>query len=276
MPIFHAIVLGLVQGFTEFLPVSSSGHLELVPWLFGWDDFDDESVQTTFDVALHLGTLIAVLGYFWSDVANYVREGSKVLVAPRRPMSADGRLAWLLLLATLPAAVIGAVFEDTIDQRLGTPVIIALSLIGFGILLAISDRAVGFRKLDRFGVRDAVIVGSAQALALNPGTSRSGITMSAARFLHFDRDAAVRMSFLMSLPVIAGAVLFKAIGATVEGIPDDLVVPMIVGVVTAALSGWVAVWGTIKIVQTHSLMPFVWYRIALGVFILLLLATGLR
>jgi undecaprenyl-diphosphatase len=276
MPIIHAIVLGLVQGFTEFLPVSSSGHLELVPWLFGWNDFDDESVQTTFDVALHLGTLVAVLGYFWRDVVVYVREGAKVLVAPRRGVSPEGRLAWLLLLATMPAALVGVVFGDTIDEQLGTPGIIAVSLIGFGILLAIADRALGFRKIEQFGVSDSVIVGVSQALALNPGTSRSGITMSAARFLHFDRDAAVRISFLMSLPVIAGAVLFTAYGAIQDGVPEDLVVPMIVGTITSGIAGWIAVWGTLRLVQTHSLMPFVWYRIGLGVFVLLCMASGFR
>jgi undecaprenyl-diphosphatase len=130
--------------------------------------------------------------------------------------------------------------------------------------------------MDDFDIRDALTVGAAQALALNPGTSRSGITMSAARFGGFDRDAAVRISFLMSLPVIAGAVLYTSFGAARDGIPDELIGPMIVGVITSAIAGWIAVWGTLRLVRTHSLMPFVWYRIGLGIVVLAIAATGLR
>jgi undecaprenyl-diphosphatase len=182
----------------------------------------------------------------------------------------------MLLLATVPAAAVGAVFEGTIDERLGTPGIIAVSLIVFGVLLGWADRSTGERKIEGFGPRDALITGAAQTLALNPGTSRSGITVTAGRFLGFDRDAAVRISFLMSLPVIAGAVLFKTFGAIKDGIPEDLIVPMIVGIVTSGIAGWLAVWGTLRLVRNHSLMLFVWYRIILGVVILLVMATGLR
>jgi undecaprenyl-diphosphatase len=276
MPIFHAIVLGLVQGLTEFLPISSSGHLLIVPWLLDWNDFDEESVKKTFDVALHLGTFVAVLGYFWRDVTVYVRDGTKLLFTRGRTTTPEGRLAWMLLLATVPAAAVGAVFEGTIDDRLGTPGIIAVSLIAFGILLGWADRSTGQRKIEGFGPRDALITGAAQTLALNPGTSRSGITVTAGRFLGFDRDAAVRISFLMSLPVIAGAVLFKTFGAIKDGIPEDLIVPMIVGIITSGIAGWFAVWGTLRLVRNHSLMLFVWYRIILGVVILLVMATGLR
>lgn len=276
MPIFHAIVLGLVQGLTEFLPISSSGHLLLVPWVAGWDDFDSESVKKSFDVALHFGTLVAVVAYFRRDLVVYVREGARAVVHPRRPASSEGRLAWLLLLATVPAAAVGAVFEDSIDRVAGTPTVIALSLIGFGLLMAWADRSTGRRTLGDFGTRDALIVGGAQALALNPGTSRSGITMTAGRFIDFDRDAAVRISFLMSIPVIAGAFVFKVGGLALDGIPSDLIVPMIVGTVTAGLSGWLAVWGTIRLVRTHSLMPFVVYRVVVGVAVLIVVAAGWR
>lgn len=276
MPLIHAVILGLVQGFTEFLPISSSGHLLLVPWLFGWNDFDDESVQKTFDVALHLGTFVAVLAYFWRDVTKYVHDGVLLVVRRDRPTTPEGRLAWLFVLATIPAVAVGAVFEGTIDDRLGTPGIIAVSLIVFGIALAIADRMPQRKKVDDLDVRDALIVGGAQTLALNPGTSRSGITMTAARAIGFDRDAAVRISFLMSLPVIAGAVVFKLGGLVADGIPEGLLVPMIVGIITSAISGWIAVWGTLAIVRTHSMMPFVIYRITLGVAILVIMATGVR
>jgi undecaprenyl-diphosphatase len=275
VPIYEAIILGIVQGLSEFLPISSSGHLLLVPWLAGWEELDP-SVKKSFDVALHFGTLVAVVGYFWRDVSTYVVEGTKLVFARKIPPTPEGKLAWLFVLATLPAAAVGALFEDQIDSRLGTPTIIGVSLIGFGILLAIADRTLGRRKVDDFRAKDALLVGAAQALALNPGTSRSGITMTAGRFLGFDRDAAVRISFVMSIPVIFGAVVFKFGGMVADGVPDDLLVPMIVGVVTSGLSGWLAVWGTIRIVRTRSFMPFVIYRIVLGVVVLIVVATGLR
>jgi undecaprenyl-diphosphatase len=275
VPIYEAIILGIVQGLSEFLPISSSGHLLLVPWLAGWEELDP-SVKKSFDVALHLGTLVAVVGYFWRDVSTYVVEGTKLVFARKVPPTTEGKLAWLFVLATLPAAAVGALFEDQIDSRLGTPTIIGVSLIGFGILLAVADRTLGRRKVDDFRAKDALLVGAAQALALNPGTSRSGITMTAGRFLGFDRDAAVRISFVMSIPVIFGAVVFKFGGMVADGVPDDLLVPMIVGVVTSGLSGLLAVWGTIRIVRTRSFMPFVIYRIVLGVVVLIVVATGLR
>ena len=275
MPIYQAIILGVVQGLTEFLPISSSGHLLLVPWLAGWDELDP-SVKKSFDVALHLGTLVAVVGYFRHDVSTYVVEGTRLLWRRERPVDPNGRLAWLFVLATLPAAAVGALFEEQIDSRLGTPTIIAVSLIVFGLLLAWADRSLGRRKVDGFGVRDALSVGAAQALALNPGTSRSGITMTAGRFMGFDRDAAVRISFVMSIPVIFGAVVFKLGGLVADGVPDGLLVPMIVGIVTSGLAGWLAVWGTIRLVRTRSFMPFVVYRVVLGVVVLVVVAAGWR
>ena len=275
MPIYQAIILGIVQGLSEFLPISSSGHLLLVPWLAGWDELDP-SIKKSFDVALHLGTLVAVVGYFWRDVSTYVVEGTKLVFARKVPPTTDGKLAWLFVLATLPAAAVGALFEDQIDTRLGTPTIIGVSLIGFGILLAVADRSLGRREVDEFRAKDALLVGAAQALALNPGTSRSGITMTAGRFLGFDRDAAVRISFVMSIPVIFGAVVFKFAGLIADGVPDGLLVPMIVGIVTSALAGLLAVWGTLRIVRARSFMPFVIYRIALGVVVLVVVATGAR
>ena len=276
MPILHAIVLGLVQGFSEFLPISSSGHLLLVPWLFGWNDFDDESVKKTFDVALHLGTFVAVLGYFRHEVITYIREGTKLVFSRKKPTTVEGRLAWFFVLATVPAAAIGALFEDVIDDALGTPLIIAISLIVFGVLLGWADRIAGKRELEDFKAPDALKVGLAQALALNPGTSRSGITITAARAIGFDRDSAARISFVMSLPVIAGAVLVKTYGVVTDGIPSDLYIPMAVGIVTSGLSGLLAVWGTLRLIRTRSFMPFVVYRIAAGVFVLALIATGVR
>ncbi|MEO5900114.1 MAG: undecaprenyl-diphosphate phosphatase [Ilumatobacteraceae bacterium] len=276
MPIIHAIVLGLVQGLSEFLPISSSGHLILVPWLFGWHDFNDNSVQKAFDVALHIGTLVAVVGYFWRDLVVYIREGLQLVLHRDRPPTMEGRLAWLLLLSSVPAALVGAVFESTIDDRLGKPVIIAISLIVFGLLLGWADRKRGDRTLDEFDRRDAIGVGAAQILSLNPGTSRSGITITAGRYLGLTRDAAARASFLMAIPVTAGAVVFKMAKLVKDGIPDGLGVPMIVGIITSGISGALAVWGTIRFVRSHSFRPFVIYRVFAGVAVLIVAATHWR
>ncbi len=276
VPIIHAVILGLVQGLSEFLPISSSGHLLLVPWLFDWHDFDNAAIEKAFDVALHLGTLVAVVGYFRRDLVVYVREGLRLLVRRERPANAEGRLAWLLVVSSIPAAIAGALFEKTIDNRLGTPGLIAASLIVFGVLLAVADRRAGQRSLVDYQGDDALKIGAAQVLALNPGTSRSGITMTAARFLGFSRDAAARASFLMAIPVTAGAVAYKLLKLARDGIPAGLGVPMIVGIITAGLSGWAAVWGTLRLIRTRSFMPFVIYRCALGVVVLVVLAAGWR
>jgi undecaprenyl-diphosphatase len=280
VPILHAIVLGLVQGLSEFLPISSSGHLILVPWLLGWNDFAGyegaESIEKAFDVSLHIGTLIAVAAYFRRELAVYIREGVLMVVRRDRPRTVEGRIAWLLLLATVPAAIVGAVFEQQIDEHLGEPWIIGVSMIVFGLLLWWADQQKGDRPLDDLSTADAVKVGAAQALALNPGTSRSGITITAARWVGFDRDSAARLSFLMSVPVIAGAVLFKAVKLANDGIPDGLVWPMIVGIVTSAIAGWFAVWGTLKLLRTQTFLPFVIYRVLLGVAVLGIAASSWR
>jgi undecaprenyl-diphosphatase len=276
VPILHAIVLGLVQGLSEFLPISSSGHLLLVPWLFGWHDFSSLSVEKAFDVSLHMGTLVAALLYFRRDVTAYVREGVRLVVKRERPANAEGRLAWLLVLSALPGAAVGALFEKSIDEKLGKPALIAVSLIVFGLLLAYIDRRVGERKIEQYTKRDAIIVGAAQVLALNPGTSRSGITMTAGRFLGFNRDTAARVSFLMSLPITGGAVAYKGLKLLKDGVPSGLGVAMAVGVLTSGLAGWIAVWGTLKWVRTRSFTPFVVYRLALGVTVLVIVAAGWR
>ena len=276
MPIFHAFVLGLVQGLTEFLPISSSGHLILVPWLFGWHDFDDTSVQKAFDVALHIGTLVAMIAYFRRDLVVYVREGAKAAVHRDRPASRDGRLAWLLLLSSVPAAVVGAALSGPIEDHLGTPVIIAFSLIVGGLLLGWADRLAGRRRLDDYSTRDAVTIGAAQVLALNPGTSRSGITITAGRYVGLDRDAAARASFLMAVPVTAGAIVFEMAKLLKDGIPEGLGWPMIVGIITSGISGLVAVWGLLRFVRTHSFRPFVIYRVVAGIVVLAVAASSWR
>jgi undecaprenyl-diphosphatase len=273
LPIYHAIILGIVQGLTEFLPISSSGHLIIVPWLFHWNDFENNSVEKAFDVALHIGTLVAVVAYFWRDLTIYVRDGVRAAAHRHEPASQEGRMAWLLVLSSIPAFIVGGLFGDTIDEKLGSIPLIALSLIAFGLLLGwVDTNAKAVRTVGELRRADALKLGAAQVLALNPGTSRSGITITAGRGLSFTRDSAARISFLMAIPVTAGAIVFEMTKLISDGIPDGLLVPMIVGVITSGLFGWLAVWGTIKYVRTHTFTPFVVYRVALGVLLLIIYA----
>jgi undecaprenyl-diphosphatase len=276
MPLIQAIILGIVQGLTEFLPISSSGHLLLLPWGLGWEELESASLKKSFDVALHLGTLIAVIGYFRRDLFRYAVAGTGCLVQRRRPVQTDERLAGLLVVATIPAVLVGLVLESFIEEALGSPVVIAVSLIGFGLLLWWADRSTGVRPVEELRLRDALLVGMAQTLALNPGTSRSGITMTAARRAGFGRDAAARISFLMSVPITAGAVTYKLAQLMREGVPEGFLEPMIWGILTSAVAGWLAVWGTIRLVRTHTFAVFVVYRIALGSLVLVVLAAGWR
>ncbi len=277
MPILHAIILGIVQGLSEFLPISSSGHLIIVPWLFGWNDFANSvAAEKAFDTALHLGTLIAVLFYLRRELQLYVRDGVLAIFVPSKRASVHGRLAWFFVISSLPAAIAGGIGDAWITERLGTPWLIACSLIIFGVILLWADRLVGLRVVESFTVRDAVTVGVAQILALNPGTSRSGITITAARRQGFSRDAAARVSFLMGVPVIAGAVTYKLIKLAADGMPNGLMVPMVVGIVASGISGWFAMWGMIRLLRTRSFAPFVVYRVVVGLAILGLAASNLR
>jgi undecaprenyl-diphosphatase len=272
----HAIVLGLTQGLTEFLPVSSSGHLLIVPWLFGWKDFDDSTAglasEKAFDVALHIGTFVAALAYFRKDLIVYIRDGVKAVINRKVPPTLEGKLAWLLVVSSLPAALIGAVLEKKIDEKLGKIPLIAVSLILFGLILGWADRLRGKRKLEEYTMRDALIIGAAQILALNPGTSRSGITITAGRAVGFNRDAAARASFLMALPVTGGAISYKMLKLAQDGIPAGLKGAMVLGIITAGISGWLAVWGTLKLVRTRSFTPFVVYRVLAGLAVLTIYA----
>ena len=280
MPILHAIILGLVQGFSEFLPISSSGHLALVPWLFGWNDFADvtngASIEKAFDTALHLGTLVAVLFYLRAELIGYVREGIRIVVSPQRANRQMGKRAWLFVASAIPAGIAGAIGQQWITDKLGTPVLIAVSLVFFGLLLLWADRQQGTRDVDTFTRKDALLIGLAQVLALNPGTSRSGITITAARKFGFSRDAAARVSFLMSVPVIGGAVLFSLVKLVRDGIPDGLIAPMIAGIIAAGVSGWVAMWGMIRILRTRNFNMFVMYRVAVGFGVLSIAASSWR
>jgi undecaprenyl-diphosphatase len=270
--ILHAIILGITQGLSEYLPISSSGHLVLVPWLFGWDDFaGNDSLEKTFDVALHLGTLVGAVAYFRHDIVRLSRA------AFTRPRSSDGRLGWLVLLSAVPAAITGALLADTIERNTDRIWMIGVMMILGALLLALADGTRGKRTIDEVSLSDALIIGTAQALALQPGVSRSGVTITAGRFVGLSRDGAARFAFLMSLPVTSGALLFKWIDVQGEGgIPPGFGPPFVWGIIASGVTGYVAVWGTLKIIRTHSFLPFVVYRIVLGVLVLGLVATTFR
>jgi undecaprenyl-diphosphatase len=277
LPILHAIVLGIVQGLTEFLPISSSGHLILVPELFDWTELTRRpSLNKSFDVALHVGTFVGAGWYFRHDLARYIAAAWRSLRA-RAVRTVDERVAWLLLISAIPGAIVGAALEGVIEDHLGQPVLIGVMLIVFAVVLYLADQLPGTRHQDGFRLRDALLMGGAQAVALQPGVSRSGITISMGRWLSFDRTAATRLSFLMSLPIIFGAGLFEGFEVMRDGgIPDNYVAPFLWGMLAAAISSFVVIALLLKFLQTHTFTPFVIYRIVAGAAIILIFATGLR
>jgi undecaprenyl-diphosphatase len=270
--ILHAIVLGIVQGLAEYLPISSSGHLILVPWLFGWDDFaGDESLRNAFDVALHLGTLVGAVAYFRSDVSRLARA------AIARPARKDRQLAWLIVLSAVPAAISGALLADIIEANTDHVWLVAVMLIVGALGLAWADGVLGRRTIDEVSTRDAAVMGLGQALALQPGVSRSGVTMTLGRYMGLGREAAVRFAFLMSLPITAAALVYKAVDVTAEGgVPADARAAFLWGVASSAVTGYIAVWGILRLVATRSFASFVLYRLVLGLAVLVLVATPSR
>jgi undecaprenyl-diphosphatase len=274
---WQALVLGLVQGATELLPISSSGHLILVPWAADWTYLQqDDEFNQTFDVALHLGTLVAVVAYFWRDlgrlIAAWVRSVHRRSIA-----TGDERLAWFIAVATIPAAFVGAVGENFIAGRLGEPWQIAILLAVFGVVLWVADRRPARRPMETLTLRDAVLMGTAQAAALAPGVSRSGITISAGRFLGLDRDAAARMSFLLLVPTTLGAILWKGTTDVLFGdLPAGWEGPFVVGVLAAAASGFVAIVFLLGFVRRYTYAPFVVYRLIVAAIVLLVIAAAWR
>jgi len=274
---WQALALGVVQGFTELLPISSSGHLILVPWLGGWTYLEThEDFNQTFDVALHLGTLVAVVAYFRHDVVRLVRAWLGTL-ARRAIETDDERVAWFVAVATVPAAVIGAAGEDAISEHLGEPWQIAIFLALFAGVLWLADRRPARREMRDLGLGTALAVGFAQSLALMPGVSRSGITISMARLLGLDRDSAARVSFLLLIPIVFGASLLKGLKDVVFGdLPPGSTGPFVVGVIAAAVSGLVAIEALLGYVRRHDYSAFVAYRLVAAAAVLLLIATGVR
>jgi undecaprenyl-diphosphatase len=270
MTIFQAIVFGAVQGFTEFLPISSTAHLILLPWFLGWPD-----PGLSFDVALHLGTLVALLLYFRADWIALTVSALGILRG--RTQSPDARMAMLIVAATIPAAAAGVVFESRVEDTLRTPQLIGVTLIVLALVLVAAE-IVGRRKknLDEISWADAITVGIAQAIAIIPGVSRSGSTITAGLFLSMKRDAAARFSFYLSAPIIAGAVGKKMADILASGLGLEQLTPFIVGIVSSGMVGYLAIAFLMRYLQTHNTGLFVFYRIALGIVVLLAFSSGFR
>jgi undecaprenyl-diphosphatase len=272
----EALLLGIVQGLTEFLPISSSGHLIIVPWLQDYTFLiDHPHFNKTFDVALHAGTLVAAIAYFRHEVVSLTRAFLGA-VRERSIATPIQRLSVAIAVGTVPAVIFGGLGSSFIEDHLGEPWMIAIQLIVFGALLLYADRLPQRKSLEESSIKDGLYIGLAQVLALAPGTSRSGITITAARYLGLDRDAAARFSFLLLIPIVAGATVFKAASAIHEGLPPGVGGPIIVGTIAAAVSGYLAIAFLLRLVRTTSYAPFVYYRFAAGAAILLIIATGLR
>jgi undecaprenyl-diphosphatase len=268
MPIYQAVVLAIVQGLTEFLPVSSSAHLALAPWLLGWDD-----QGLTFDIALHLGTLLAVLIYFFRDWLQVIAQAFGIDYTPDRELRLNRSMLWLLVIGTIPVGIAGLLLEKFIEETIRTNhLVIGTMLVAIGLLMWYADRTSRRnRSIGNVKLPDAVVIGVAQALAIVPGTSRSGITITAGLLRDLDRHSAARFSFLLSTPAI-GAAAAKASYDLYKhgGIPADQRGVFAAGVTVSAVVGCAVIALFLRFLRTNSLMPFIWYRIGFGIIVIAL------
>jgi len=258
---WQALILGVVQGLTEFLPISSSAHLIFFPEVLGWPH-----MGRSFDVALHVGTLLALLIYFRAELARYVPAAISSLSQWHIGKDRDRRMVWMILASCLPAFAVGAFFDDFIEARMDTVPVMASLLIIFALVMLIADRGRALeRNLESIGWIDVLVIGFCQALALFPGVSRSGITMTAGMFRKLTREAAARFSFLMSIPAIAGAAAYEGLGLLRHPIQEPgAALYFGVGVLTSFISGFLCIAFLLRFLRTHTFWGFVVYRVALG------------
>ena len=263
---FQAILLGIIQGVTEFLPISSTAHLILAPWIFGWDD-----PGLAFDVVLHLGTLTGIIAFFRRDFYSMVMGMFSTRTAGNAIAGIEGRLGWYIIIGTIPAGLAGLFLKDQIETVLRSPRIIAVSLIVFGLILLWAE-AVGRKKrrMDHLNIIDAIVIGCAQAVALIPGVSRSGITITAGLFRNLERATAARFAFLLSTPVIMAGGLLSAVDVYKEGLPQDMFWPFVAGFAASAVSGFIAIKYLLLFLSKRKVNVFVYYRIVVGILILLM------
>ncbi|MFZ2189778.1 MAG: undecaprenyl-diphosphate phosphatase [Candidatus Magasanikiibacteriota bacterium] len=266
MNVFQAIVLGFIQGLTEFLPVSSSGHLIFLPEFFGWAD-----QGLGFDTMLHLGSLIAVVIYFRIKLWKII----KAFFSRKAELKSDRKLAWLIILSIIPAGLAGIFFNSWIETSLRGANLVAFGMIFWGIMLWLADtyakKQESKKTLEQTSWKNALVIGFAQAIALIPGTSRSGITMTAGLFSKFDKKSAAEFSFLMSVPIIFLAGAKQILDLAEIGLGDISLSILVVGFLSAAFSGFLAIWGLMKLIQKYSFTPFVVYRLLVGILILIFL-----
>jgi len=274
---WQAFTLGVVQGATELLPISSSGHLILVPWLFDWHYLEThDTFNKTFDVALHLGTLVAVVAYFWRDVVALTVAAFRALFK-RRIDTEDERVVWYVLAASVPAAIAGAAGEEVFEKHFGAPWQIAIFLAIFGVILWLADRRPERKEINELSFRESLSIGVSEILALMPGVSRSGITITTGRYLGLTRDAAARFSFLMLIPIVLGAVLYSGLKHIVlNPLPAGSKGPFVVGTVAAAGVGLLAIDVLLGYVRRRDYSPFVIYRICVAIAIVAIIASGFR
>lgn len=271
MTIVQAIVLGLVQGLTEFIPVSSTGHLRVIPDLLGWGD-----PGAAASAVIQLGTLLAVLIYFFRDIVNLTTAFFRGIVSRKLLAEQESRLAWLIILGTIPIGILGLTFKDFIETRARNLWIVAFALIAVAILLMIAEAYAKRREskeMDGITLMDTVIIGFGQALALIPGMSRSGSTIMTGLFRNLNHRAAARFSFLLSIPAIGASGVFELV-AEWDHLADLGWVPMFVAIFFAFLSGWASIWFLLRFLEKHTTHIFAWYRIALGLLIMGLLLAG--
>jgi undecaprenyl-diphosphatase len=269
MPIYQVVVLAIVQALTEFLPVSSTAHLVLIPWLFGWKDGG-----LTFDVALHAGTLVAVIIYFFQDWVQIIAQGFGLRIGRDQDLKQNRNLLWLLAVASIPIGIFGYLFDKQADTTWRQPYVIGTMLIVVGIVMWIAEkRRIGSKSMSTIQMSDGIAVGLAQAVSVIPGTSRSGATISAGLFRNMNRETAARFSFLLSTPAIAAAVAKKFWDVHKEGgIPADMKVPIVVGIAVSGVLGAIVIAFFLRYLRRSSLMPFVWYRIIFGIIVIALAA----
>ncbi len=269
MPLYQAVVLAIVQGLTEFLPVSSTAHLVLFPWFAGWKD-----PGLTFDVALHAGTLVAVVIFFWRMWLDMLKAAAGLGDSRDPDVQQNRKLFWLLVIGTIPAAIAGVAFEKEAESAFRTPLVIGISLIVVALIMGWGEAVSRDNEsLKQVSLLDAIVVGIAQAFAVIPGVSRSGSTMTAGLFRSMKRETAARFSFLLSTPIIAGAAAKKALEIHHEGgLTPDMRMPFLVGIVISAIVGYAVIGWLIRYLERRTFKVFVVYRVALGVVVLV---TGL-
>jgi undecaprenyl-diphosphatase len=267
MSILQVIILAVVQGLTEFLPVSSSAHLALAPWLFGWED-----PGLAFDIALHLGTLAAVLLYFCRDWLQVLAQGFGLSYPHDKELSKNRSLLWMLAAASIPIGFFGFLFNKQAETTWRSPYVIGTMLIVVGLLMAIAERvSKQSRDLSHVGFLDSIVIGISQALAIVPGTSRSGITITTGLFRNLDRESAARFSFLLSTPAIAAAAA-KAFYDLIKhgGLTPDVRLQFFIGMTVSAIVGCVVIGFFLKYLRNHSLKFFIYYRIVFGIIVIAL------